>query len=91
MTEVDHVEEAETLLRVAEEAQPTDEAALLVARAQVHATLAVATVAHEQPGGPAPTATTTATPVPNDGHPDGNGRAAGLHTRASSTEKTTTD
>ena len=40
MTGVDHVREAETLLMAATEAQPTDEAALLVARAQVHATLA---------------------------------------------------
>ena len=48
MTRVDHVREAETLLVAAAEAQPTDEAALLVARAQVHATLAVVNVAREQ-------------------------------------------
>ena len=48
MTGVDHVREAETLLVAAAEAQPTDEAALLVARAQVHATLAAVNVAREQ-------------------------------------------
>ncbi len=48
MTRVDHVREAETLLMAAAEAQPTDEAALLVARAQVHATLAAVNVAREQ-------------------------------------------
>jgi hypothetical protein len=42
MAPVDHVREAETLLAAAAEAQPTEEAALLVARAQVHATLATA-------------------------------------------------
>lgn len=47
MTPIDHVREAETLLAAATEAQPTDEAALLVARAQVHATLA-GVIASEQ-------------------------------------------
>jgi hypothetical protein len=51
MASVDHVREAETHLEAAEAAQPTDEAALLVARAQVHATLAAVDVAQEQGAG----------------------------------------
>ncbi len=72
MASVDHVREAETHLEAATQAQPTDEAALLVARAQVHATLAAVEVAQEQtPSNPAvaapivPAAATAGSPDQN--------------------------
>lgn len=76
MTVVDHVREAETLLVAAAEAQPTDEAALLVARAQVHATLAVVNVAREQVSSSLTGAAAVATAAAADGRRHEN-RASG--------------
>jgi hypothetical protein len=73
MTPVDHVREAETLLMAAAEAQPTDEAALLVARAQVHATLAAVEVAREQVPSSLAAALTIATAAATASRRDENG------------------
>jgi hypothetical protein len=73
MTGVDHVREAETLLVAAAEAQPTDEAALLVARAQVHATLAAVGVARDQLPSTLGAAAIVATAAATAGRRDENG------------------
>jgi hypothetical protein len=67
MKAVDHVREAEAHLEAAGEAQPTDEAALLVSRAHVHATLAAVNVAQEQTPGNVESAATLATEAATGG------------------------
>ena len=79
MTGVDHVREAETLLMAATEAQPTDEAALLVARAQVHATLAAVNAAHDQMTSSLPGAASAAPTEAADGRRHGNGASCRSH------------
>lgn len=73
MASVDHFREAEAHLRAAEGEQPTDEAALLVSRAQVHATLAAVDVAQKQtPSNPAAAAPIEAEAA-TAGRPEENG------------------